>query len=59
MPNTVNRVLYPVTHGLNPNYMSEDPRPPTEAEALFLMIAIMVSVTLIANFIFYLITGGL
>ena len=39
--------------------MSEDPRPPTEAEALFLMIAIMVSVTLIANFIFYLITGGL
>ena len=54
---TVNRVLYPVTPGLSPNCMNEEP--PNEAVILLALIAIMVSVTLVANFIFYLITGGL
>ena len=57
MRNTVNRVLYPVTPGLSPNCMNEEP--PNEAVILLALIAIMVSVTLVANFIFYLITGGL
>ena len=57
MQNIVNRVLYPVIPGLSPRHMNEEP--PSEALVLLALIAIMVSVTLVANFIFYLITGGL
>ena len=57
MRNTVNRVLYPVIPGLSPRHMNEEP--PSEGLILLALIAIMVSVTLVANFIFYLITGGL
>ena len=57
MRNTVNRVLYTVITGLSPRQMNE--KPPSEGLILLALIAIMVSVTLVANFIFYLITGGL
>ena len=36
--------------------MADDPRPPTEGEALFMMIAIMLVATLLINSIVYVIT---